>query len=197
MMTSVAILYFSGSGHTHLMAEAIASGVQRVADSQAELLRIEEQQFTGGRWESPEILAKLTAADAIIFGSPTYMGCVAAQFKAFADATGGQWFAQAWKNKFAGGFTHSSSLSGDKQSTLLYLATFAAQHCMIWLGTGTVPSEYIDKQAGFNRLGSFLGVMGQSNPTENNIACLDEGDRFTAECYGIRIADAAKRWNRA
>lgn len=40
MMGSIAIIYFSGAGHTHLMAEAIASGIHRHADTHVDLLRI-------------------------------------------------------------------------------------------------------------------------------------------------------------
>ncbi|MEE3718991.1 flavodoxin family protein [Tumidithrix elongata RA019] len=194
-MVTIAIVYFSGSGHTHLMAEAIAEGVNKIG-IHAELLRITGEQITGGRWKDDEILAKLSQADAIVFGSPTYMGGVAAQFKAFIDAASAAWFAQQWKDKIAAGFTHSGSLSGDKQGTLLYLSINAAQHSMVWVGAGDLPSQYMGKTDGVNRLGSFLGVMGQSpmNMTGGD-AVLDSGDRLTAVSFGQRIAEATKRWN--
>lgn len=195
-MSTVAIVYFSGSGHTHLMAQAIAAGAS-AQGVQVELLRITGKQIVEGRWQDAEILEKLHQADAIVFGSPTYMGGVAAQFKAFLDASGSIWFAQQWKDKIAGGFTHSSSLSGDKQGTLIYLAIHAAQHSMIWIGAGDLPSPYFGKDDGINRLGSFLGVMGQSPMnTSGEKAALEEGDRLTAEKYGQRIAEAALRWSR-
>ncbi|MEB3292926.1 MAG: flavodoxin family protein [Synechococcales bacterium] len=197
-MVTVAIVYFSGSGHTHLMAEAIASGVNQISGTQAQLFRITGAQITEGRWQDPEMLAQITQAEAIIFGSPTYMGGIAAQFKAFLDAASEAWFAQAWKDKVAGGFTHSSSLSGDKQGTLLYLAINAAQHSMTWVNVGDIPSAYLGKTDGVNRLGSFLGVMGQSPMDMSGKAAeLDPGDRLTAERYGDRIAEATKRWNHA
>lgn len=120
-MVTIAIVYFSANSHTHLMAEAIAEGVQRLGHD-AKLLRITGEQITNGRWSDDATMATLNAADAIVFGSPTYMGGVAAQFKAFIDAASEAWFAQQWKDKIAAGFTHSSSLSGDKQGTLIYLA---------------------------------------------------------------------------
>ena len=86
-MTKIAIVYFSGSGHTHLTAEAIALGSRKAANH-VDLLRITGEQITNGRWQDDEIMAKLNQSDAIIFGSPTYMGGVAAQFKAFLDAQG-------------------------------------------------------------------------------------------------------------
>ncbi len=195
-MTTVAVVYFSGSGHTHLMAEAVAAGANQVAGTKAELLRITGEQIVNGRWQDDEILNKLSQADAIVFGTPTYMGGVAAQFKAFLDAASTAWFTQQWKDKIAGGFTHSSSLSGDKQGTLIYLSINAAQHSMIWIGVGELPSIYQGKTDGVNRLGSFLGVMGQSPmDLSGGETVLDSGDRITAENYGKRIAEAAQRWS--
>lgn len=194
-MAKVAIVYFSGSGHTQLMAQAIAAGAMGVADTEVELLRITGEQIVQGRWQDDALVDRLSQAEAIVLGTPTYMGGVAAQFKAFLDAGSTIWFTQRWKNKIAGGFTHSSSLSGDKQGTLLYLSTCAAQHGMIWVGAADLPSHYVGQGDGVNRLGSFLGVMGQSPMALNGEApALDPGDFLTAKQYGQRIADVTKRW---
>ncbi|MBE9009593.1 flavodoxin family protein [Pseudanabaenaceae cyanobacterium LEGE 13415] len=191
-MTKVSIVYFSGTGHTHLMAEAVAAGVNRVEGATAELVRITGDQIVEGRCQNQEALDKLSASDAIVFGSPTYMGGVAAQFKAFIDAASSVWFVQGWKDKIAGGFTHSGSYSGDKQGTLLYLATNAAQHSMIWIGNAEPNDGTV------NRLGSYLGVMGQSAVDMSGApAMLDTGDQKTSELYGERIAIAAQRWKKA
>ena len=193
-MPTVAIVYFSGQGHTHLMAQAIAEGASKVPDTQTELLRITGEQVTDGRWQDETFIAKLNQADGIVFGSPTYMGGVAAQFKAFLDNTDA-WFEQKWKDKLAAGFTHSSSLSGDKQSTLLYLATFAAQMSMTWINVGTMPSKYFGQDDGVNRLGSFIGVMGQSDlDMSDKPAELHPGDRLTSVKFGQRFAEAVQRW---
>jgi NAD(P)H dehydrogenase (quinone) len=191
-MTNIAISYFSGTGHTHLMAEAIAAGVKKNTDVNVQFLRITGEQIVNGRWKDEVMLASLTSADAIIFGSPTYMGGVAGQYKAFIDSASSIWAGQGWRNKIAGGFTHSGSLSGDKQGTLLYLITNAAQHSMIWVGAGEMPQPN-----GVNRLGSFLGVMGQTTPdfTGAKGAELDRGDRLSCELYGQRIVQAVQRWN--
>ncbi|TYQ28186.1 flavodoxin family protein [Pseudanabaena sp. UWO310] len=196
-MPSIAIVYFSGSGHTHLTAEAIAEGVRKTGNH-VELLRIKGEQITNGRWQDDEIMEKLDRADAIVFGSPTYMGGVAAQFKAFLDASSSAWFSRKWKDKIAAGFTHSGSLSGDKQGTLIYLSIYAAQQGMVWVGAGDLPSQYLGKTDGVNRLGSFLGIMGQTIMSmTGGEAILDSGDRLTAEYFGQRIAEATKRWNLA
>lgn len=189
-MTTLSIVYFSGAGHTHLMAEALAKGASKVADTNVRLFRITGDQIQNGRWDHPEILASLNKSDAIVFGSPTYMGGVAAQFKAFIDGASSVWFQQLWKDKLAGGFTHSGSLSGDKQGTLLYLSINAAQHSMIWVSPGEM------NQNGVNRLGSYMGVMGQAVPdfSGTKAAEIDAGDRLSAELYGERIAQLAKKW---
>ncbi|MGF1481325.1 MAG: flavodoxin family protein [Cyanophyceae cyanobacterium] len=194
-MSTVAIVYFSGSGHTQLMAKALAEGASAVPNTQVEVLEITGEQVVDGRWQNAEIMEKLNQADAIVFGSPTYMGGVAAQFKAFIDAASEVWFEQGWKDKIAAGFTHSSSPSGDKQGTLLYLATNAAQHSMVWINVGDLPSNYLGKDDGVNRLGAFLGVMGQSElDMSESPAQIDSGDRLTAKRFGKRIAEASQRW---
>jgi NAD(P)H dehydrogenase (quinone) len=194
-MSTIAIVYFSGAGHTHLMAEAIATGV-RNAGQTAELLRITGEQITAGRWQDDAIMGRLADADAIVFGSPTYMGGVAAQFKAFLDAASAAWFAQQWKDKLAAGFTHSGAPSGDKLSTLMYLAVNASQHSMVWVGAAEMPSQYLGKTDGVNNLGSFLGVMGYSLPPQGDSPVeLDPGDALTSELFGQRIAAAVERWS--
>ncbi len=67
-MAKIAIVYFSGMGHTHLMAEAVAAGAKKVAGATVELLRITGEQITDGRWKDDAIIEKLNQADAIIFG---------------------------------------------------------------------------------------------------------------------------------
>ena len=195
-MSKIAIVYFSGMGHTHLMAQGIAAGAKKIAYTTVDLLRITGKQITEGRWKDDAIMEKLNQADAIVFGSPTYMGGVAAQFKAFIDNTE-VWLQQKWKDKIAGGFTHSSSPSGDKQGTLLYLATNAAQQSMIWVSVGELPSEYLGKDDNIISLGTFMGIMGQSaldmsgKPPE-----IEPSDRLTAERYGERIARMTHRWQK-
>jgi NAD(P)H dehydrogenase (quinone) len=129
-MTKVSVVYHSGYGHTKRMAEAVAEGAG------ATLLAIDaEGNLTDAGWET------LKASEAIVMGSPTYMGCVSWQFKKFADASSKPWFAQQWKDKVFSGFTNSATMNGDKHSTLHYLFTLAMQHSGIWVGTGMMPSN--------------------------------------------------------
>ena len=188
-MVSIAIAYFSGQGHTHLMAEALAEGV-KTAEGTPHLLRITGEQIVNGRWQDDALLATLKAADGIVFGSPTYMGGIAGQFKCFIDAASETWFKQGWKDKIAGGFTHSSSPSGDKQGALLYLAINASQHGMIWVG----PTDMPNPETGVNRLGSFMGVMGNSELDMSGApAQVESGDLASANLYGQRLVTVAHK----
>ncbi len=174
-MTKIAVVYHSGYGHTERVAEFVAQGAG------ADLIPIDaDGNLSEADW------AKLDAADAIIFGSPTYMGMVSWQFKKFADATSKKWFTSAWKDKVAGGFTISASPSGDKLSTLQYFITLAMQNGMIWVGQPALNDGTI------NRLGSYSGLMAQVGPT-SPAADIPQSDLDTAVAYGQRIlAMAAK-----
>jgi NAD(P)H dehydrogenase (quinone) len=188
-MSTVSIIYFTGSGHTAKMAEAVTQGAASVADVQTHLIAIQGSDIVEGRYKNDGVMATLDASDAIIFGSPTYMGGPAAQFKAFADATGERWYRRAWVDKLAAGFTVSGGPSGDKLATLQYFFTLAMQHGMIWAGLTDTPMN--DK--GINRLSSYSGVMGQAAMEAPEVAP-NAADKLTGEILGRRVAEAAKRW---
>ncbi|MCX7742500.1 MAG: flavodoxin family protein, partial [Tepidimonas sp.] len=138
----------------------------------------------------------LDAADAIVMGSPTYMGSVSWQFKKFADASSKRWFAQTWKDKLFAGFTNSATMNGDKLSTLHYLFTLAMQHGGIWVGTGMLPSNTKAAQRNdVNYVGSSAGAMA-STPSDASPAEMLPGDLETARRFGQRIAEVAARWAR-
>ena len=192
-MTQVAVLFHSGYGHTLKQAEAVRDGAAEAAGVHAELVPIDAQgELPEGAWE------RLSKADAIVFGSPTYMGGPSWQFKKFADASSKVWGAQGWKDKVAAGFTNSASINGDKGATLSYLFTFAMQHSMLWVGTGLMPSNSKAAQrSDVNWLGSFSGAMAQSpsdaSPEEGPLP----GDLETARLFGRRVAETASRWRAA
>ena len=191
-MTTVSVIYHSGSGHTAKMAEAVAKGAGSVSDVRVNLLAVSGDDITKGRFVNESLMAQLDASDAIIFGSPTYMGGPSGQFKCFADATGERWSKAAWKDKLAAGFTVSGGPSGDKLSTLHYFFTLAMQHGMVWVGQAELP--FNDK--GINRLSSYSGVMGQAMQEPPEVAP-NAADKLTGEMLGRRVAEAAKRWKRA
>ena len=188
-MPTVAIVYFSGQGHTHQIAEAVAEGAKGVAGTTVELVRLIGTDIVEGRWKNQAALDTLAAADAIIFGTPTYMGGYSAQVKAFIDAASAVWFRLGWKDKLAAGFTHSQGLSGDKLNTLQSLWVNAMQHGMVWVGLGEmVEGTAPDK---VNRLSSYGGAMAQTDGGQDQT---NEGDRKSAAILGKRVAEAAARW---
>ena len=182
-MSKVAVVFHSGYGHTLRMAQSVAEGAG------AELVAIDaEGNLTDAGWET------LNAADAIIMGSPTYMGSVSWQFKKFADASSKPWFSQAWKNKIFAGFTNSASMNGDKLSTLHYLFTLAMQQGGIWVGTALMPSNSKAAQRNdINFVGSFAGAMAQS-PSDSSPAEMPQGDLDTAKLFGQRVAEVAGKF---
>jgi len=185
-MSNVVVIYHSGYGHTQRMAQSVAEGAG------AELIAIDaEGNLPEGAWDS------LSAADAIIMGSPTYMGSVSWQFKKFADASSKPWFALAWKDKVFAGFTNSASMTGDKHSTLHYFFTLAMQHGGIWVGNAMMPSNTKAAQRNDpNYLGSFSGAMAQS-PSDSGAADMLPGDLETARLFGQRVTSITDKFNSA
>jgi len=179
-MTSVAVVYHSGYGHTAEVAKAVAHGANLVEGITAKLIRVEDIEK---HWQD------LDEAEAIIFGAPTYMGSASAPFKAFMDASSKVWFNQGWKDKIAAGFTHSGSQGGDKYNTITQLFTLAMQHGMIWAGLGLMPGNNSSKGSlnDLNRLGSFTGAMTQSN-VDQGAEAIPASDLKTAEHLGRRVA---------
>ncbi|MGW8322329.1 MAG: flavodoxin family protein [Thermodesulfobacteriota bacterium] len=194
-MAKVMVVYYSGFGHTKLQAEAVYRGAAGMEGIQAELLTTEE---------AIKRLDDLDAADAIIFGSPTYMGNISAEMKKFIEVAAKKWYTLAWKNKVAGAFTNSSSFSGDKLNTLVGLFINAMQHGMIYVGTGMLPSQNKPQDMSspqgpapdaHNRVGSYAGPMSASfqvNPPETP----PKGDIETAELYGRRVAEVTLQFVR-
>ena len=182
-MSNIVIVYHSGYGHTKKVAEAVAEG------SGGALLAVDaEGNLPAGGWE------QLAAADAIVFGSPTYMGSVSWQFKKFADASSKPWYGQAWKNKLAAGFTNSATMNGDKHSTLHYLFTLSQQQSMFWVGTGMMPSNAkAATRNDINFVGSYSGLMTQS-PSDASPDEMFPGDIATAVKFGERIKEVAARF---
>jgi multimeric flavodoxin WrbA len=182
-MSHIAVVYHSGYGHTKRMAESVAAGAG------ATLVAIDAAgNLSDSDWET------LNKADAIIFGSPTYMGSVTWQFKKFADASSKAWFTQAWKDKIFAGFTNSATMNGDKHSTLHYFITLAMQHSGIWVGTGLLPSNSKAAQRNdVNYVGSFAGAMAQS-PSDSSPEEMLSGDLETAKLFGQRVAATAARF---
>ena len=187
-MVKVSLVYHTGTGHTAKMAEAVHEGVTSLDNVEARLIAIEGKDIVDGRWKNDSIMRSLDQSDAIIFGSPTYMGCVSGQMKAFLDATLEPYFSRSWVNKLASAFTVSGGPSGDKLNTLNTIFICAMQLGMIWVGQERTPFN----DEGINRLGFHIGAAGQAlqEPPEEKP---NEQDRETARLLGIRVAQFARR----
>jgi NAD(P)H dehydrogenase (quinone) len=186
-MTSVAIVYHSGFGHTKLQAEAVERGAASVEGVEPLLLTADEASAD---------IDRLDTADAIIFGSPTYMGSLSAEMKKFLEASAPKWYTRGWQDKVAGAFTNSSSFSGDKLNTLVNLMITAMQQGMIFVSLGLHPGanepDSMNSIEGpgpeaINRVGSSIGPMGTSFQVQPGHAP-SSGDLATAESYGQRVA---------
>lgn len=181
-MAGTIVVYHSGYGHTKVVAEHVAKGAG------AALVAISpEGEISDEEW------AALDAADAIVFGAPTYMGSPSWQFKRFADATSKVWFVRGWADKVFGGFTNSASPSGDKQVSLIAMQTLASQHGGIWVSLGLAPSNAkASTHADLNNLGGSVGLMVRS-PSDASVDEVHTGDLASAVHYGKRVADIAAR----
>ncbi len=176
-MAKTVVVYHSGYGHTQFIAQAVAKGAN------AQLVAIDaDGNVAEADW------AALDAADAIVMGSPTYMGTVSWQFKKFADASSKRWFTRAWQDKFFAGFTVSASLNGDKGSTLSYLTTLASQHGGLWVSLGMAPANAsASTRNDINNMGGSVGLLVQG-PSDAGADKIPQGDVDTAVKFGERVA---------
>ena len=179
----VSIAYHSGYGHTAVLAEAVRAGAVE-AGAEAHLIKVDE--ITEEGWET------LDRSDAIVFGSPTYMGTASGAFHVFAQATSSRWAGQDWQDKLAAGFTNSGSKSGDKLHTLQFFQTLAAQQGMHWVNLGLLPgwNSSTASENDLNRLGFFSGAAAQTD-TDQGPEGVHKADKATAEHLGRRVARTA------
>jgi NAD(P)H dehydrogenase (quinone) len=188
-MPKIIIVYHSGYGHTKRVAQAVLAGATD-AGAEAKLLPVGD--IDDDAW------AELDAADAIVFGAPTYMGGPSADFKKFADASSKPWLTQKWKDKIAAGFTNSAHMNGDKFLTISYFVTLAMQHGMIWTGAGMMPSNTkAATRNDLNFVGGFTGLLTQSPADASPEEAPPPGDLETARAFGARIAAVTARWTAA
>lgn len=182
---SVAVVYHSVTGTTAQLAEAVLQGAAEIDGIRAVAVRIDGADIEQGRYRNSDALNAMHEADAVIFGSPTFMGCVSAQFKAFADATSDFWFQRRWAGKLAAGFTVGNNPSGDQLSTIQYFGVLANQHGMLWVG--------VDLPGGFdphgrNRMGAQSGLIAHAPD-----GIVDRADIATGHYLGSRVATYALR----
>ncbi|MCZ8131146.1 MAG: flavodoxin family protein [Steroidobacteraceae bacterium] len=186
-MVRITILYYSNfRGQTEKLALAIQRGAQRVPGTDVQLLRVEDAE---SHWQ------RLHDSDAIVFGSPTYIGSVAARFKQFIELLSGDvWLKRMWVNKVAAGFTVSAGRSGDKLNCLQQMVIFAAQMGMIWVPVRLLGGNYSSQgsEDDLNRMAGYIGVMAQANIDEPAEIAPPPSDIRTAEIHGEHVAEVTR-----
>ena len=187
--TLVSIVYYSGfKGATRALAEAVGRGAASVEGCDVQLIHTDDVDSHWGR---------LHASDAIIFGTPTYIGGPAAKFKEFIERLAGEvWLERLWLNKIASGFTVSAGRSGDKLACLQQLVVFASQMGMIWVPVRVTGGNYSSQgsEADLNRMAGYLGVMAQANIDEDPDRAPPPSDIATAEMHGAHVATVARQY---
>jgi NAD(P)H dehydrogenase (quinone) len=142
-MAKVLILYYSSYGHIEAMSYAQAEGAQRVANVQAtvkqvpELCPIDVAKASGFKLNQPAPLAKpdeLDQYDAIIFGTPTRFGNMAAQMRNFLDQTGPLWGQGALVGKIGSVFCSTASQHGGQETTITSFHSTLLHHGMVIVG---------------------------------------------------------------
>ncbi|KAL8525750.1 hypothetical protein ACS0TY_015112 [Phlomoides rotata] len=145
-ITKVYIVYYSLYGHVETMAREIQRGASSVPDVEATLWQVpetlpdkilEKMKAPGKADNVPDIRPQqLEEADGFIFGFPSRFGVMAAQFKAFFDATSEIWARQALAGKPAGIFWSTGFHGGGQELTALTAVTQLAHHGMLFVPLG-------------------------------------------------------------
>lgn len=187
----VAIIYYSSTGHTHAMAEAVAEGA-RATGAEVRLRQVQElapesviAQNPGWKAHREETAAIPTAshadliwADAIILGTPTRFGAMASQLKQFIDTTGPLWAKGHLSNKVVSSFVTTQNPHGGQESTILSL-----NNVFYHWGSLIAPPGYTDPVI-FASGGNPYGASATEAPNEHELA--------SAQYLGRRVATVAQ-----
>ncbi|GAA0755882.1 NAD(P)H dehydrogenase (quinone) [Erythromicrobium ramosum] len=142
-MTKVLVLYYSSYGHIEAMAAAVSEGAASVPGTEVFVKRVPElvpdevAKGAGIKLDQAAPLAdpnELADYDAIIFGTPTRFGNMAAQMRNFLDQTGGLWFTKALVGKVGSVFVSTASQHGGQETTITSFHTTLLHHGMVIVG---------------------------------------------------------------
>jgi NAD(P)H dehydrogenase (quinone) len=197
-MTKVLVLYYSSYGHIEAMAQAIAQGAGSVPGTEVVVKRVPElvpedvAKASGVKTDQQAPIAtpdELAEYDAIIFGTPTRFGNMAAQMRNFLDQTGGLWFTRALVGKVGSVFVSTGSQHGGQETTITSFHTTLLHHGMVIVGlpyTFEGNAEMGEISGGTPYGASTLaGNDGSRMPSENELA----GARF----QGAHVAQIAAK----
>lgn len=198
MSVWVQVVFYSSYGHIYQLAEAVAAGVREIPGAEAALFQVAElipdealeksgmkaarAAFSGVPLARPEQLAD---ADAIIFGTPTRFGMMAAQMRNFLDQTGGLWQKGALIGKVGSVFTSSATQHGGQESTILSFHTTLLHQGMIIVGVPYAEQRQmrVDEITGGSPYGAstIAAPDGSRRPSENELAIARFQGRHVAE----------------
>jgi NAD(P)H dehydrogenase (quinone) len=187
MPTKIQIVFYSLYGHVHRLAEAIADGARSVPDTEVELLQVPEiasaeslERSGGAKTRAafahvPEATqAHLADADALIFGTPTRFGNMAAPMRSFLDRTGGLWAKNALEGKVGSVFTSTASQHGGQETTITSFHTTLLHHGMVIVGVPYSCKELneLGEMSGGTPYGAstIAGNDGSRQPSANELA---------------------------
>jgi NAD(P)H dehydrogenase (quinone) len=139
-MTKILVVYYSKYGHVESMAKAVADGALSFKGVEVSIKRVpeikhEDSAGNSGAKQAAPIASpeELANYDAIIFGTPTRFGNMAAEMRNFLDQTGGLWMKGALIGKVASVFT-STGTGGGNESTILTFIPTLLHHGLIYVG---------------------------------------------------------------
>src|SRR5215468_849632 len=187
MATRIQVIFYSMYGHVYRMAEAVAAGAREIADIDVALLQVPELvsaealQRTGAAQARAAFahvqtasVAELPNADAIIFGTPTRFGNMAAQMRNFLDHTGSLWAKGALIGKVGSVFTSTATQHGGQETTIISFHSTLLHHGMVIVG---VPYSCqgisgVAEVSGGTPYGAstLAGGDGKRQPSENELA---------------------------
>ncbi len=194
----ILVLFYSTYGHIYEMAKAVAEGAKSVDGTEVIIKRVPET-LSGeilsmmGALEAQKAYTHipiaevndLVEADAIIFGTPTRFGNMAAQMKAFLDATGGLWAKGSLVGKIGSVFTSTATQHGGQESTILSFHTVLLHHGMLIAGlpyafAGQTSMEEITGGSPYGAT-TITGGDGSRMPSANELDGARFQGKFVAE----------------
>lgn len=200
--TKIQVVFYSTYGHVYRMAEAIAEGARQVAGAEVTLWQVPELMNEDALVKSGAKMARaafahiptaqpeqLADADAILFGTPTRFGMMAAQMRNFLDQTGGLWAKGALVGKVGSVFGSTGTQHGGQETTLTSFHTTLLHHGMIVVGLPYAAPELMNMTeiTGGTPYGAttMAGADGSRQPTANELAA--------ARFQGKHVAGIAQR----
>ena len=193
-MAKILVLYYSSYGHIEVMANAIVEGARSVPGSDVTLKRVpetipaEQAKAAGIKLDQAAPIAsigELAEYDAIIFGTPTRFGNMAAQMRNFLDQTGGLWAKGALIGKIGSVFASTGSQHGGQETTLASFHSTLLHHGMVIVGVpyACAGLTNMNEITGGTPYGAttVAGPDGSRQPSENELEIARYQGRHVAQ----------------